>query len=36
MTIVILEDEAPARAWFEQILARHRPGAELVALTSVA
>jgi DNA-binding LytR/AlgR family response regulator len=36
MTIVILEDEAPARAWFEQVLARHRPGAELVALASVA
>jgi DNA-binding LytR/AlgR family response regulator len=36
MTIVILEDEAPARAWLEQVLARHRPGSELVALTSVA
>jgi DNA-binding LytR/AlgR family response regulator len=34
--IVLLEDEAPARAWFEQVLARHRPGAEVVALTSVA
>jgi DNA-binding LytR/AlgR family response regulator len=36
MIIVLLEDEAPARAWFEQVLARHRPGAEVVALTSVA
>ena len=36
MTIVILEDEAPARAWFEQVLARHRPGTELVAIASVA
>jgi len=36
MTIVVLEDEAPARAWFEQVLARHRPGAEIVAIPSVA
>jgi len=36
VTIVILEDEEPARAWFAQVLARHRPGAELVALASVA
>lgn len=36
MTILLLEDEAPARAWFEQVLARHRPGAEIVALASVA
>jgi DNA-binding LytR/AlgR family response regulator len=36
MTIVILEDEAPARAWFEQVLARHRPGAEIVTIASVA
>jgi two-component system, LytTR family, response regulator len=35
MTIVILEDEAPACAWFAQVLARHRPGAELVAIGSV-
>src|SRR5262245_12622327 len=36
MTIVVLEDEAPARAWFEQVLARHRPGAEVVTISSVA
>lgn len=35
-TIVVLEDEAPARAWFEQVLARHRPGAELAMISSVA
>jgi DNA-binding LytR/AlgR family response regulator len=35
-TIVVLEDEAPARAWFEQVLARHRPGAEIVTISSVA
>jgi DNA-binding LytR/AlgR family response regulator len=34
-TIVVLEDEEPARAWFEQVLARHRPGAEIVAIASV-
>ena len=36
MTILLLEDEAPARAWFEQVLARHRPGVPVVALASVA
>ncbi|HET7503760.1 MAG TPA: LytTR family DNA-binding domain-containing protein [Kofleriaceae bacterium] len=35
MTILVLEDEAPARAWLVQVLARHRPSAELVALGSV-
>jgi DNA-binding LytR/AlgR family response regulator len=35
VTILVLEDEAPARAWLVQVLARHRPGAEIVALTSV-
>jgi DNA-binding LytR/AlgR family response regulator len=36
MTIVVLEDEAPARAWFEQVLARHRPGVAIAMLASVA
>jgi len=36
MTILILEDEAPARAWLQQLLARHRPSAAIVALPSVA
>ena len=36
MTIVVLEDEAPAQAWFAQVLARHRPGANVVAIASVA
>jgi DNA-binding LytR/AlgR family response regulator len=36
MTILVLEDEAPARAWLAQVLARHRPGAAITALTSVA
>ena len=36
MTILVLEDEAPARAWLEQVLARHRPGAAIAALASVA
>lgn len=36
MTILVLEDEAPARAWLAQVLARHRPGAAIVALAAVA
>jgi DNA-binding LytR/AlgR family response regulator len=36
MTILVLEDEAPARAWLTQVLARHRPGAAITALASVA
>jgi len=36
MTILVLEDEAPARAWLAQVLARHRPGAAITALASVA
>jgi len=36
MTILVLEDEAPARAWLEQVLARHRPGAAIASLASVA
>jgi two-component system LytT family response regulator len=36
MTLLVLEDEAPARAWLEQVLARHRPGAPIVALGAVA
>jgi DNA-binding LytR/AlgR family response regulator len=36
MTILILEDEAPARAWLRQLLARHRPSAAIIALPSVA
>ena len=36
MTILIAEDEAPARAWLQQLLARHRPSAAIVALPSVA
>ena len=35
MTILILEDEAPARAWLTQVLARHRPNAAVTALASV-
>lgn len=35
MTILILEDEAPARAWLTQVLARHRPNASVTALASV-
>jgi DNA-binding LytR/AlgR family response regulator len=35
MTILILEDEAPARAWLIQVLARHRPNAAVTALASV-
>jgi DNA-binding LytR/AlgR family response regulator len=36
MTLLVLEDEAPARVWLEQVLARHRPGATIVARSSVA
>jgi DNA-binding LytR/AlgR family response regulator len=36
MTILVLEDEAPARAWLTQVLARHRPNATVIALASVA
>jgi two-component system LytT family response regulator len=36
MTILVLEDEAPARAWLTQVLARHRPNATVTALASVA
>ena len=36
MTILVLEDEAPARAWLTQVLERHRPGAAITALASVA
>src|SRR5262245_42432406 len=36
MTILVLEDEAPARAWLTQVPARHRPGAAITALASVA
>jgi two-component system, LytTR family, response regulator len=36
MTILLLEDEAPARARLQQLLARHRPSAAIVALPSVA
>jgi DNA-binding LytR/AlgR family response regulator len=36
MTILVLEDEAPARAWLTQVLTRHRPGAPVTALPSVA
>jgi DNA-binding LytR/AlgR family response regulator len=35
MTILVLEDEAPARDWLAQVLARHRPGASVTALASV-
>jgi two-component system, LytTR family, response regulator len=34
--ILLLEDEAPARAWLERVLARERPGATITALASVA
>jgi DNA-binding LytR/AlgR family response regulator len=36
MTILVLEDEAPARAWLTQVLSRQRPGAAITALASVA
>ena len=36
MTILVLEDEAPARTWLTQVLARHRPNAAVTALASVA
>jgi two-component system, LytTR family, response regulator len=36
MTILVLEDELPARTWLTQVLARHRPNAAVTALASVA